>query len=177
MKKDLQNIDIKKLAILVSSELKKHGIDAVLVGGACVSIYSNNEYESADLDYVTAATTNRIIEALKNIGFSKKGEARQFVNDKYQFFIEFPPGPVSIGDEVPITKFKKIKSLKLFTPTDCVKDRLAAFYHWNDLQSLYQAIMVARAQKVNLKEIERWSQKEKAPGKFRHFLGLLKSKL
>ena len=29
------------------------------------------------------------------------------------------------------------------TPTDSVKDRLAAYYHWNDQQALEQAIMVA----------------------------------
>lgn len=90
--------------------------------------------------------------------------------------VEFPPSPVSIGNEVPITKFNRIKSLKLFTPTDSVKDRLAAFYHWNDLQSLDQALMVAKAQKVNLEEIKRWSKGEWATEKHKRFLDLLKAK-
>jgi hypothetical protein len=176
MKNDLQNISIKDLAILVSSELKKHGIDAVLVGGACVSIYSNNKYISGDLDYVSPALTDNIKEALKNIGFFKKGEFRQFFHDKCPFFIEFPPGPIAIGNEVPITNFNEIKSLKLFTPTDCVKDRLAAFYNWNDLQSLDQALMVAKAQQVNLNELERWSKGEGSIDKYKRFLILLKNK-
>jgi len=174
LKNNLKTIKIRDFAILVSSILNKHNIDAVLVGGACVSIYSGNKYMSSDLDYVTAAPTDRIAAALKTLGFIKKGNIRQFVNGSCPFFIEFPPGPVSIGKEILIKKFNKIKSLKLLTATDCVKDRLAAFYHWNDLQSLGQAIMVAKAQKVNLKIIEKWSKNENSPEKFKRFLYLLK---
>ncbi len=50
--------------------------------------------------------------------------------------------------------------LSLLSPTDCVKDRLAAFYHWNDLQCLEQALLVAEAKKVDLKEVQRWSVAE-----------------
>ena len=38
---DLENIGIRELAGLISSRLRKHDIDAVLVGGACVSIYKS----------------------------------------------------------------------------------------------------------------------------------------
>lgn len=39
---NFSNIDLKNLAIFIYEELKKAGIDSVLVGGACVSIYSHN---------------------------------------------------------------------------------------------------------------------------------------
>lgn len=54
MKIDWENIDLKDLAGLISESLRRDGIDAVLVGGACVSIYSNSRYMSYDLDYVTS---------------------------------------------------------------------------------------------------------------------------
>ena len=38
MQVDWENTDIKGLAGLISSRLRRHNIDAVLVGGACVSI-------------------------------------------------------------------------------------------------------------------------------------------
>jgi hypothetical protein len=38
------------VAALVSTALEAAGISAVLSGGAVVSIYTHNEYESADLD-------------------------------------------------------------------------------------------------------------------------------
>jgi len=66
-KVDWKNIGIKELAILVSGQLKKSGIDAVLVGGACVSIYSNNKYESMDLDYISPASLKDIRKALAAI--------------------------------------------------------------------------------------------------------------
>jgi hypothetical protein len=44
--------------------------------------------------------------------------------------------------------------------TDCVKDRLCAFYFWNDQQGLAQAVLVAESQNVDMKEIKRWSTAE-----------------
>jgi len=44
---------------------------------------------------------------------------------------DFPAPPVSIGDE-PISKFNNLKTrfgtICLLTPTDCIKDRLAAYF-------------------------------------------------
>jgi hypothetical protein len=50
--------------------------------------------------------------------------------------------------------------LKVISPTDCVKDRLAAYYHWGDQQSLSQAILVAQRNKIDFDEIRRWSAAE-----------------
>jgi hypothetical protein len=47
----------------------------------------------------------------------------------------------------------------MLSPTDCVKDRLAKFYAWNDAQALYQALLVVATQPVSFREIERWSIK------------------
>jgi hypothetical protein len=56
--------------------------------------------------------------------------------------------------------------LRIISPTDCVKDRLAAYYHWGDQQSLAQAILVARDQKVDIDEIRRWSKAEGMQNEF-----------
>jgi hypothetical protein len=56
--------------------------------------------------------------------------------------------------------------LRLISPTDCIKDRLAAYYHWNDRQSLDQAILVALECEIDLGEIERWSTKEGRSNEF-----------
>ncbi len=57
--------------------------------------------------------------------------------------------------------------LKIISPTDCVKDRLAGYYHWKDLQSLEQASMVSMATEIDLEEIERWSKVEGKSNEFR----------
>lgn len=54
----------------------------------------------------------------------------------------------------------------MLSPTDCVKDRLCGFFHWNDRQSLDQAIMVAQRKKVDMGEIERWAVKERMREQF-----------
>ena len=68
-----------------------------------------------------------------------------------------------IGDER-ITKFServiKKNVLRLLTPTDCIKDRLAAYIHWNDKQSLEQAVMVAKAQDFNLSSVKKFCSNE-----------------
>lgn len=47
-----KTISLKDLAGFLSEELRKKGIDVILVGGACVTIYSHNRYQSYDLDFV-----------------------------------------------------------------------------------------------------------------------------
>lgn len=165
-------IGIKKLALIVSAELKKNNIDAVLVGGACVSIYTTNRYFSMDLDFVSGFSLRDLEPVMNNLGFKLSG--RYFERPNCKLLVEFPPAPVSIGNEFPIRKFSTIETLTLLTPTDCVKDRLAAYYHWNDPQSLKQALMVARAQPVDLRNINVWSKKEDATEKFKRFETLLK---
>ena len=129
-----------------------------------------------DLDYVSHATLKELRHAMEKIGFHQKSN-RHFEREGCRFFVEFPPPPIAIGREVPILEFKEIKALTLLTPTDCVKDRLAAYYYWNDPQSLEQALLVARSQPVDLKNIEKWSKNEGALDKLHRFESLLKARI
>ncbi len=176
MKINWKQIKIKELAALICHKLNEKDIDAVLVGGACVSIYTENKYVSYDLDFVSYARLKDITEVLKELGF-KRESTRHFVREDCPYFIEFVAPPLSIGSER-VKKKEKIKtrfgSFTLLTSTDSVKDRLAAYYHWNDPQSLEQAVMVAKAQKINIKDIKRWSVAEGHKEKYETFLKMLK---
>jgi len=57
----------------------------------------------------------------------------------------------------------------VISATDCVKDRLCAYYFWNDQQGLAQAVLVTRNQKVDLKEVMRWSKGEGKEQEFEIF--------
>ena len=124
--------------MIVCKALKDEGIDAVLTGGAVVSIYTENRYMSYDLDFISHASGKRIAAAMEGIGFRKRS-GRYFEHPHTDFFVEFPTPPVAIGNK-PVDRFEEIESpggyLKLLTPTHSVMDRLAAWYHWNDPQSL-----------------------------------------
>lgn len=177
--KSIDKLSAEELAALVCQTLKNAGIIVTLTGGACVSIWSHGKYVSNDLDFIEEEPVPRrkIRDLLKSLGFEERG--RNFVNPSIKFFVEFPTGPLMVGDQR-IEDFAERKTptgvLRLLTPTDCVKDRLAAFFHWNDRQSLEQAVMVAQAQKINLSDIRRWSQSEGMSDKFQLFTRRLQSK-
>ncbi len=158
-----------ELAAFIQSQLEKKGIEVILAGGAAVAIYSDNKYVSKDLDLINIYGVNRrnIRDAMTEFGFYAEG--RYFRHPDSQFFVEFPPGPLAIGEE-PVKQIveKKFSTgmLKIISPTDCVKDRLAAYYHWGDEQSLLQASLVAQQQDIKIDEVRKWSLAE---GKLKEF--------
>jgi hypothetical protein len=52
--------------------------------------------------------------------------------------------------------------LRRLSPTDCIKDRLAAFFYWNDRMAFQQALLVAEAQPTDIADLRR---RAKAEGK------------
>jgi hypothetical protein len=156
-----QSMTREEVAAVVCSTLERHGIEVVLCGGSVVSIYSGNEFESYDLDFIPTGLARRVDPAMQGLGFQKEG--RHWRHPQTRYWVEFPPGPVAIG-EMRVKKFdQRVTShgtLRLLRPTECVMDRLAAYVHWNDRQGLEQAIAVARRHPVNLAEIERWARDE-----------------
>jgi hypothetical protein len=172
----IKDLSLKDLAIVVSDYLRQNGIETVLSGGACVSIYSNNKFMSYDLDFVLISEDQqkRTKELLMEIGFYPKD--RYFKHDKSPYLLDFVAPPPSVGNE-PVKEIVEIKKanriLKLLSPTESVKDRLAAFYHWQDRQSLEQAVLVCLNNTVDFKEIERWSVQEGMEDKYQKFIVLL----
>jgi hypothetical protein len=170
--KAIRQMTLGELAAYVCSHLESRGIHVVLSGGGCVVIYSSDRYVSKDLDFIDrmATTRRRLKQALSEIGFSE--ENRYFTHPDTEYFLEFPSGPLAVGNE-PVSTIEELRletgTLRLLSPTDCVKDRLAAFYHWNDRQCLQQALLVAHERGVDWSEIERWSRQEGELGKFELF--------
>jgi len=156
-------MSVGELAAYIASHLRARGIDVVLSGGSCVTIYSEGKYVSQDLDFIDTrfATISEIRAAMREIGFVP--ENRYYQHAETDYLVEFPTGPPAVGKE-PVGHIDEMAFstglLRILSPTDCVKDRLAAYYHWNDLQSLEQAVLVAQARKVDLREIARWSRAE-----------------
>ncbi len=167
-----------ELAAFIQSHLQHYHIDVVLSGGAAAGYYSMNRYVSADLDLVNTYSTPRrlLAQAMREIGFIE--ENRYFVHPETKFFVEFPRGPLSIGAE-PVKQIDSVEVssgiLRIISATDCVKDRLSAYYHWGDRQCLNQAILVTQVTAVDQAEIERWSRSEGKENEYRSYLGLFNS--
>jgi hypothetical protein len=167
-----------ELAAYIDSHLREYGIDVVLSGGACVAIYSDYKYVSKDLDFISRFTINRtkVDSAMKELGFERSG--KYYYHHHTPYFVEFISGPPSVGQD-PIEEIQEIKMatgiIRIISPTDSVKDRLAAFYHWGDRQSLEQAILVSRSNFIDIDKVESWSLREGKMAEFEEYKRRLKN--
>jgi hypothetical protein len=161
-----------ELAAFIDSHLRERGISVVLSGGASVAVYSDNKYISKDLDFIRRdlKTEDVIVSAMDELGFKRKG--KYYFHEETPFFVEFISGPAGVGDEL-IREIQEIEMatgvLRIISPTDSVKDRLAAFYHWQDRQGLEQAVLVALAHPIDIQDIRAWSEKEGKLSEFEEF--------
>lgn len=167
-----EHTSLEELAALVCTTLEAHRISVVLSGGAVVSIYSDAEYVSYDLDFIPLGLARKVGAAMEFLGFAKT--QRHWTHPKSRYWVEFPPGPVAIGEET-IRHFAeretRLGTLRLLAPTECVMDRLAWYFHDADTQCLEQAVQVATRHPVDLERIERWARGERPHGeqRFREF--------
>jgi len=173
--KPIANMSMEELAAFVCEALENEGIETVLSGGCCVELYSKGRYTSDDIDLIDRFNGGhrKIKEVMHKIGFEEYKMKRYFVHKDTELFIEFPRGPLGVGD-APVNEVASRKTdtgtLKLLTPTDCIKDRLSAYYHWDDKQSLDQAVWVAEENKFDKDSIKIWSENEGMIDKYEHFL-------
>ena len=101
---------------------------------------------------------------MKDIGFIKRKSGRHFEHPKCKhIFVEFLTPPVMIAEDSNIIPDEiKVEGqiIKILSPTDCIKDRLASFIYFKSRDSLDQAILVAENQPFNLKDIKKWINNE-----------------
>jgi hypothetical protein len=171
--KPVKEMNIGELAAYVSSHIARHGITVTLTGGACVSIHTDGAFISYDLDFIEQITAGRrkLKRLLSEIGFSEHN--RYFRHPETEFFLEFPAGPLAVGKEPPSSVIQltfETGTFNILSPTDCIKDRLAGYFYWDDRQCLEQALDVAKNNQVDIKEIKRWAINEDQEKKLKNFL-------
>lgn len=153
-----------EIATLVSEALEAAGVSAVLGGGGAVAQYSDNEYMTTDLDFITVERNRVIAPIVAELGFTLEGKDFHHANSSY--FLEFPPGPISFGDRyVDSSETTSINTpfgkLRIITSTQCVLDRLAWFIHGRDRQARDQALMVAQRQNIDWDDVYSWARNER----------------
>ena len=165
----------------VATRLEADGIPVVLVGGAVVAIYSRGAYRSGDLDFVPEGLfMGPVEESMAQLGFRRRGGHFEHP-DCHHLFVEFVRPPLGIGNDLDIRPRVEAcdgRELKILSPTDCVRDRLASFIHFKARECLDQALLVATAQEgVNLSRVRSWCVSEGRAGElaFEEFIRLLES--
>jgi hypothetical protein len=122
------------------------------------------------------APRNSISKVMLSLDFEERG--RHFSHPDSEFLIEFPAGPLAVGSE-PVKNIHRYVletgTLKVISPTDAIKDRLLSYFHWGDLQSLEQAVLISRACEVDFDELNRWARAENLFDAFHSILGEFRS--
>jgi hypothetical protein len=154
---------LAKVALLVGDALRRAGIRAVLTGGACACIHTGGKYSSVDADFVLLGEVARaqLDGALATLGFRRDGD--RYVHPKIAFYVEFPRGPLAIGadDHIhPVEYAEGSRRCLALSATDSCRDRLAAFYYWNDRQSFEVAVEIALRNRIRWSVLEGWSEAE-----------------
>jgi len=149
----------------VADALNAYGILAVLAGGSAAAIYAPKTYSSHDADFVlnNDDPLDDVAAALKSTGFARDGRSRIFSHPDSPYTVDFPKGPLGVGSDY-VTEVSVLvrgsQQLRIVTPTDCVRDRLAHFYFWDDDTALNAAVGVAAGHDVDLDVVRNWTVRE-----------------
>lgn len=165
-----ENSTLEDVCFEISSALDRHSITGVLTGGSAATVYAPDVYTSYDADFVLTSypERKRLERALAEIGYLPSVMAGMYEHSRTAYTLDFPAGPLAVGgDYIRETTMLEKGNLRLriLTATDCVRDRLAGFYHWDDYTSLNAAVGVARAHRdrIDFDRLQEWSQRESGP--------------
>ncbi len=168
---------LSDVAFAVCTALDRTGFVAVLTGGSAATYYAPDAYQSLDIDFVLTFQGKGGEAALRSLGFRRKADF--YVHPQSRFPLEFPPGPLAIGDDL-VTTWRTVRRddevLHVLTPFDSCRDRLASYLYWNDLSGLEQALHVhrAHAHDVDLERLRDWCRQERQLTKFELYEARLK---
>ncbi|HEY1729555.1 MAG TPA: hypothetical protein VGG22_14345 [Candidatus Baltobacteraceae bacterium] len=162
-----ENSTLEDVCYAVARALSEIDSDVVLTGGSAAEIYAPGFYTSLDADFVFRKTPrkNALEDALARIGFTKAASTGMFVHAKTSYTLDFPRGPLAVGGDY-VTVTQKLKrgdiTLQILTSTDCVRDRLAHFYFWDDYTALAAAVAVTQLQGngIDQETIREWTERE-----------------
>lgn len=135
----LQRGSLLEIAAQASANLERAGIKVAVVGGSAVTAYAPEVYTSKDIDFAAINGTNRRLfgSAVAELGFRPDG--RDFVHPETPYTLDLVADTPYV-DQRPITEFATLTTrfgpVRVYKFEDALADRVAAFLHWGDSQSL-----------------------------------------
>ncbi len=135
----LRRGSLLEIAAQASANLEKAGIKVAVVGGSAVTAYAPELYTSKDIDFAAINGTSRreFGSAVAGLGFKPHG--RDFVHSATPYTLDLVADTPYV-DQRPIKEFQTLAtrfgSVRVYKFEDAIADRIAAFLHWGDSQSL-----------------------------------------
>jgi hypothetical protein len=170
--------DVTAVAFKVCTALHHADTTAVLTGGSAATVYAPSSYSSLDADFIAyhLADVLRFRQVIHDLGFEDRGGT--YVHSLVPITLDFPSEDIRIGSQ-PRDRYETLEQdgliLHILTPTDCVCDRLASFFWFNDRSALLAACAVASRQaKADLDEVREWTEDEGEAAKFEQFIDRLR---
>ena len=113
---------LRELAFIVCTALDDKGTKAILSGGGAATVYAPEAYQSRDLDFIfefSSVAGASSTQPLLNLGFFLNGQS--YSHPQTHLTVEFPAGPLAIGDEQ-ISTWDTLREggrlLHILSPTD-----------------------------------------------------------
>jgi hypothetical protein len=170
-----ESSSLEDVCFEVAAALDRFSIQGVLTGGSAATVYAPDAYTSMDVDFViTSFPQHQQVEAaMAEIGYIPSATRGMFENPRTQFTVDFPKAPLAVGGDYiheTETLSRGTTRLRILTPTDCVRDRLAHFYYWDDYTALNAAVGVAKAhrKRIDLSKLRKWTERESGPPSQKH---------
>ncbi len=164
---------LRDVAFAVGTALDRAGAHAVLCGGSAATFYAPDVYQSEDLDFVLTFGSDDAAaarSALESLGYRLRNA--MFFHDTSHFTVEFPRGPLQIGNDV-VSDIETLRrgdeSLHIIRPTAVVEDRLLKYAAWDDFSALRAAVGVALEAPIDLDAVRAFMQREGAGGYRKRF--------
>ena len=146
-------MSLAEVAAAVATHLKTRDIEVVVVGGSAITAHVPDVYTSMDIDLAVTSGINRrkIGRALNELGFTPRGRVFAHPDTKYELDIVADRPYI---DQHPIFEFAEIETpaggVRVLHLEDAIADRIAAFVHWSDSESLDVAERAAAAARDRL---------------------------
>jgi hypothetical protein len=147
----MDELTLSELAATVASHLKRHGIEVVVVGGSAITAHVPDVYTSMDIDFAVTSGVDRrkISSALRDLGFHEHG--RVYASPATIYVLDFV-ADIPYIDQHAVTDYVDLRTaagtFRVYRLEDAVADRVAAFIHWSDSESLDVAERTVAAAKA-----------------------------
>lgn len=136
---NLKDWSLSEVAATVVRQLEAVDVPVVVVGGSAVTVHVPHVYTSSDIDFAALrdATIREFAAGVVPLGFARHG--RVFVNPTSAYTLDLV-GETPFVDRRPIREFDSVRTrrgpVRVLRFSDAVADRVAAFVHWADEESL-----------------------------------------
>jgi hypothetical protein len=151
---NLSGLTLAELGAVIYGCLRNAGVEAIVVGGSAITIHVPAVYTSNDIDLalISGFNRNKVVKALEGLGFRESG--RDFAHPETPYTIDLVAETPYV-DRRPILEFCTVETsagpVRTYYIEDAIADRIAAWVHWSDSQSLRVAERALTASKDTIR--------------------------